>query len=78
MFKLFILIATVLPGYDEPVHTVTIETSHVYMTEEYCHKAAAVIGFATHPELEYMGVDYQCVEVVNVDNKLPYYPLRSL
>ena len=70
MYKLFILLFTALPGESELTHTITVESPHIYPTEEKCLQAAGALGFRTHPALPDAGADFKCLEVANIDNKI--------
>lgn len=66
MFKLFVLLYTLLPGQnigEGLTHTITVELPFEYATEELCHLNAEKLGFRVHPKLGEAGVDYQCLQV---------------
>ena len=72
MWKMFILLHTLLPGEwhgpDPLRHTITVESPYVYQSQEKCELAAAGIGFAVHPEMGEIGANYKCLEVVKPDD----------
>jgi len=65
MFKLFILLATMMPGQDMPQHSITIESAHLYPTERQCIEAAEKTGFIVHPAMGPTGASYKCIQVKN-------------
>ena len=79
-YKLFVLLFTALPGEHEIEHTITVETSHYYQSENSCLEAAAAIGFVKHPEMETLGVDFRCLEVRggSLDGKIPHINLDEM
>ena len=76
MFKLFLLIHTLMPGEmpnDQPLpHTITIESPHIYLSEQKCNQAAGAVGFAVHPQMGGIGVNFKCLEVKNIDDKIVF------
>ena len=71
MWKLFIILHTLLPGEwhgNEPLtHTITVESAWVFQSEEQCFRAAGATGFAVHPEMGEIGANFKCLEVVRPD-----------
>ena len=72
MWKLFIILHTLLPGEwhgNEPLtHTITVESAIVFQSQEQCHRAAAGLGFRVHPEMGEIGANFKCLEVVRADD----------
>jgi hypothetical protein len=66
MWKIFILLYTLMPGEhagSELTHTITVQGPDLYASQLQCEQAAENIGFRVHPGYGEVGVDFKCLQV---------------